>query len=233
MKFFPILAALALAGGAHAAVVFTSGTLNVAIPDDTDTGLARTLSVPDGTLSGAVSVTLNLSVPAGQTGWFGDLYGYVQHASGLSVLLSRPGRTAGNPAGYADGMNVALTFSDSAANGDIHAYRTQLSGNESTPVTSLLTGAWQPDGRTTDPALTLGVDARTASLDQFTGANPAGDWTLFLADLSGGGTYQLDSWSINFAPVPEPAEMASIAGGCLGGWLLLRRNLKRRAGLSR
>lgn len=215
-----LAALLSLAGfTTHAAVVYTSGTLNTAIPDDSSTGLASVLNVTETDPVSSVSVSLNLSVPAGQTGWFGDLYGYLQHDSGLTVLVNRPGRTGSNATGYDDGQSVVVTFADGAANGDLHSYRFTLFGNENTALSGPLTGTWQPDGRATDPALTLDTDPRTALLGQFNGVSPAGTWTLFLSDLSGGGQYQLDSWGLSFesvSPVPEPASYAVVAAGLLG-----------------
>lgn len=224
------LAALTLTGSVHAAVVYSSGTLNTAIPDDTSAGLASVLNVTETDPVSSVSVTLNLSVPAGQNGWFGDLYAYVQHDSGLAVLLNRPGRTAGNPAGYADGQSVAVTFADGAANEDIHSYRLTLFGDENTALTSPLAGTWGADGRAADPGTVLASDPRTATLNQFNGVNPAGTWTLFLADLSGDGQYQLDSWGLEFSgisPVPEPTSYAVVAAGLLG-FTLWRRATRRR-----
>lgn len=224
-----VLVGLAVATSANAAVVYTSGTLNTAIPDDTSTGLATALQVVETAPVSSVSVSLNLSVPAGQTGWFGDLYGYLQHDSGLAVLVNRSGRTGGNATGYADGQSVAVTFADGAANGDIHSYRFTLFGDENTAISGPLTGTWDVDGRAVDPGTVLASDPSTAMLSQFNGVNPAGTWTLFLADLSGGGQFQLDSWGLEFSgisPVPEPASYAVVAAGLLG-FALLRRAARR------
>jgi len=225
-----LLAGLAVATSAHAAVVYTSGTLNTAIPDNTSTGLAATLNVTGTAPVTSVSVSLNLSVPAGQAGWFGDLYAYVQHGSGLAVLLNRPGRTDGNDTGYADGQSASLTFADGAANGDIHSYRFTLFGDENTALSGPLTGTWAPDGRAVDPGTVLATDPSSATLSQFNGVNPMGTWTLFLADLSGGGQYQLDSWSLtlnDITPVPEPATLGVVFGAALLGFAAWRRQERR------
>ena len=114
-------------------------TTNRLVPDGNAAGLSdvRTLNSAIGDIT---SVTVHLKT----TGEFnGDLYGYVTHSSGFTVLLNRPGKTASSPAGYAD-SGLDVTFQDSAANGDIHLYQ-----NKTTPVAgSPLTGAWQPDDRT-------------------------------------------------------------------------------------
>lgn len=213
--------------GANAAVVITSGSLGTLIPDDTDTGLAHTLHVADSFDIGSVSVSLNLSVAPGDHGWTGDLYGYLQHGTELSVLLNRPGRTAGSaPAGYGDNQTITVSFADDAANGDIHNYRLEVTGSDLLPLTGALSGSWQPDGRATDPGAVSAGDSRTALLGQFGGRNSAGDWTLFLADLSGGGQFRLDSWSLFInavTPVPEPEHYAMLTALGLLGLTFIRR----------
>lgn len=203
----------------RAAVAIGSGPLNALIPDQSNTGVAYTLTVPDSFPISAVSVSLSLSVPAGSTGWFGDLYAYLQHDSGLAVLLNRPGRDFGSLAGYDDSQNVAVTFDDAAANGDIHNYRFALFGDETTPLTGGLTGLWQPDGRAVDPAVTVSSDLPTAMLSQFSGLNSGGVWTLFIADLSGGGEFQLDGWNLQLdgtvPPTPGVPEASTWAAGVL------------------
>ncbi len=226
MKTLPLLALPWLALTARAAVIITSGGLNTPIPDDTDTGLVHSLAVTDSFSVGSVSVSLNLSVPGGDYGWTGDLYAYLQHGAGLSVLLNRLGRTDGAPLGYGDNQAINVSFTDGAANGDIHNYRLNVTGSDVIPLTGPLTGAWQPDGRATDPALSLTADPRTALLGQFNGLDSAGTWTLFLADLSGGGRLQLDSWGVElgaFSPVPEPAAIGCAVGVALLGFAAWRR----------
>ena len=62
-------------------------------------------------------------------------------------------------------------------------------------------------------------------MDVFNSASPAGLWTLFVADLSNGGLYQLNEWTIELTgltPVPEPIETAAVfalAGIVAGLWL--------------
>lgn len=209
----------------HAAVVINSGPLNALIPDETASGYASTLEVGSIGAPASVSVSLNLSVPAGETGWLGDLYVYVQHGSDLAVLLNRVGRTAENPTGYDDSQNAALTFTDSAINGDIHQYRLTLAGNSAAPLAGPLTGVWSPDGRNRDPGLVLDTDARSALLGGLALGDAGGSWRLFLADLSGGGQHQLDSWAIRFelASVPEPAGLGGFIAASLLGFATWRR----------
>lgn len=177
-----------------------------------NSGFANAGVVPDGNVMGwsdtrvlsgiaensilDVNVTLQLN-----GGWNGDLYGYLAHSSGFSVLLNRAGRTGGDAFGYSDaGLNVR--FDDAAANGDIHLYQT-VPGY----ATAITDGsAWAPDGRSASPMTVVGTDPRTLLLSSFNGLNPNGSWTLFLADLSGGEVITVAGWGLEInaiSAVPE------------------------------
>ena len=111
-----------------------------------------------------MDVTLNIS-----GGYNGDLYCYLTHGSGFSVLLNRVGQTSLNPGGYGD-TGFAVTLSDLAAT-DIHNYQTvgyALNAN------GQLMGTWQPDGRTADPATVLDTATRSAFLSSFNTLSPNG-----------------------------------------------------------
>jgi subtilisin-like proprotein convertase family protein len=195
-----VLAALSLtlAGSASAATISQSWSGGFAgggaIPDNNPVGWTDTR-----TLSGITATTItDVNVRLSLTGGFnGDLYAYLQHTSGISILLNRPGKTATDAFGYGDsGMNV--TFDDAAA-GDIHNY--QLVGG------SILGGAsWQPDGRAVSPLTVVDTSPRTAMLSGFNGLNPNGTWTLFVADLSGGAVSTVASWGLEISAVPEPGQ---------------------------
>lgn len=217
----PFLAALPLS----AAVLIVNTPVNTTIPDDSSTGLFSQISVAtEGTVD-SISVGLNISPAIGSTAFLGDLYAYLQHDSGLSVLLNRPGRRTGETLGYDDNQSLSVTFSD-AGTGDIHSYRTVLSGNDAAPLASALTGTWIPDGRTTDPSLVLATDNPSARLTVFDGANLQGNWRMFVADISGGALHRFDSWSltVNYSPVPEPAAGAVLAALGLVTFAFFRRS---------
>jgi subtilisin-like proprotein convertase family protein len=195
-------------------------TAQLAIPDGNPAGVSdtRTISAPGQTQIQSVSVTLGLS-----SQFNGDLYAYLVHGEQICILLNRPGRTASDSFGYADqGLNI--TLADGAAN-DIHTYQlvsTPLAGNS-------LAGSWQPDGRAVDPDHVTTSDNRTALLTDFYNTDPNGTWTLYVADMHGGGTSSLESWGMEITAVPEPYESACAVGALLGAfacWRTYRRRLR-------
>ena len=171
-------------------------TTNRVVPDGNASGLQDVRS-----LNSAIAQIASVKVRLRISGEFnGDLYGYIRHSSGFSVLLNRLGKTASNTAGY-DDAGIDVTFAASAANDDIHAYR-----NVSTPAAgSPLTGEWQPDGRMADPAVVTDGSSRTALLASFSGLNAAGEWTLYLVDLESGGTNMLTQWGLEITGAVYPA----------------------------
>ena len=213
-----------LAGAsAHAQVVLTyeySG-INSGIPDGDLSGWSdtRTVTTPHTSIL-SVSVTLTLEGTGGGA-FNGDYYAYLSHEGTLAVLLNRVGVTDSNAFGYEDNGFANLTFRDDAANGDIHLYQGVVvpSGSGS------LTGIWAPDGRNVSPLSVTDTTPRTATLGELTGLNPNGEWTLFIADASGGGTARLTDWSMNIvvAAVPEPETYAAVGGALLVGFAVVRR----------
>lgn len=212
---------LGLFGCAHAQLFEVPG-LNVAVPDGDSSGLVSTVEVSGIGLSPfRVEVHLSL-LGLGDGGYAGDLYVSLQHHSGFSVLLNRPGSREERPGGYGDGSGLDVVFSDLAAS-DIHNYRLTLGGSHTLPVDGLLTGIWQPDGRNVDPGSAVWEAPRTALLDQFSGINPNGSWNLFVADLSTGGEFELRSWAVEITPVPEQELYAVVAGAGMILWAAARR----------
>jgi subtilisin-like proprotein convertase family protein len=208
-RYIPVLALFMSGSVVHASTTWTGPTWNVstAIPDNDEVGFVdtRTVSVPG--MTEITGVTVNLQITGG---WNGDLYAYLVHGSGFSVLLNRPGRSLANPDGSgASGMSI--TIADSATL-DIHTAIPMSGGSVS--------GTFQPDGRETDPYNTLNTDARTATLADFIGLDPNGTWKLFVADQSAGEESTLQSWSLTITAVPEPSAVLVAALGLLP---LLRR----------
>lgn len=172
------------------------------IPDNNASGVAFSFNVSAGGPLIITNVTVSLNLVGG---WNGDLYAYLSHGSGFSVLLNRLGRTAGNSAGSGvSGMTLSLA--DSYLN-DVH-----------TAPNNPLTGNWAPDGRFVDPFAAVDTDARTAFLSSFNGLDANGTWTIFFADVAPLATSSLQSWTVNLgvAPVvPEPSGAALFGLACL------------------
>lgn len=215
MKAIPVLGSLLVLSLHSLAVTETHNfSPNSPIPDGNPSGLANT-QMPATNIVSLTSVVISVSISGtpdtDPRAFNGDLYAYLTHGSGFSVLLNRVGRTAQTgPAsfGYGDnGLNV--TFSDSAAN-DIHLYQNVMAPPAGTP----LTGTWQPDARSADPDMVLGTSPRSAFLSSFNLLDARGAWTLFVADLSSGEEHTLNTWTLELTgAVPEPGSIALLSIG--------------------
>jgi subtilisin-like proprotein convertase family protein len=191
---------------AHAAsTVSQTFIIGTQVPDNSPIGLSESRHISSSITSiSEVNVQIVLS-----GGWAGDLYAYLTHGSGFTVLLNRPGRSLADVAG--SGVSaLTASFSDSYS-GDIHT---------TLPASGAVNGFFQPDGREIDPDNSLDTSPRTAMLSSFIGLDASGDWTLYVADVSSGDTMTLASWSLTITGVPEPATATLVAAGALG---LLRR----------
>ena len=170
--------------------------LGTTVPDNAPVGLedTRTVSLASGLVITEVTVGLTLS-----GGWNGDLYAYLAKDDGFAVLLNRPGRDADSPDG-SETSGMTVSFADSVS-GDLHTAIATIQG--------AVTGSWQPDGRAVSPSTVLDSDLRTAFLADFTGVDPSGEWTLFIADLNSGDQTTVDSWSLSLSAtaVPEPSSL--------------------------
>lgn len=171
-------------------------TTNRLVPDGNPSGLSDAQAV-DSTIASITSLKVRLKI----TGEFnGDLYVYLRHSSGFSVLLNRPGKTGTNALGYAD-SGFDITLQDGAANGDLHVYQNVVTPPDGSP----LTGIWQPDGRNIDPELVTDASVRSTSLANFNGLNASGEWTLYLVDAQSGATNMLTEWGLDITGGAMPA----------------------------
>ncbi len=182
----------------------TNFSVNMGVPDAVSSGLAstKTVATPITYISG-----LKVSVKLSGT-WNGDIYCYLTHSSGYTVLLNRVGRRTGSSLGYGDG-GFDVTFDDGAANGDIHHYRLTLNNNETTPISGALTNVWAPDGRTNNPTGVLDGNPRSALLSSFNGTDPNGEWVLFVADMESGDLFTLDNWGLEITGYTPPSIVAN------------------------
>ena len=203
-KMFGILLLLlaALAGRADSTnQVFSTGTVNLAVPVNDQLGLTSTLDV--GGISGS---TTNFTVNLDITGGFnGSLYAYlVSPQDKMLVLLNPAGMGSGNYFGSGNKVSLNIT-----------------AGGQ-------LTYTWVSDSQTIAPLYlaSAAFDAAPTSstLADLDGSNPNGVWTLFVADLAGGGQSTLVSWSLSVVTVPEPQTWTIFGGGLAAGWLMIRRH---------
>jgi subtilisin-like proprotein convertase family protein len=196
---------------AQSATYLQSWNVGLTIPDDDAVGLANTQTVTGSGIDtiSLVEVTLLLD---GASAWNGDYYAYLHHGGGVTILLNRIGKTSTNSIGSGTvGMDV--TFADDAAT-DVH---------QASATSGTLAGTYQPDARQADPAVVTDASPRTAFLSNFQGMSADGDWTLFIADMSGGDQGQLVKWSLSITgtAVPEPA--SSLLCLCAAPLILRRK----------
>ena len=196
---------------ASAATIILDWTVGSGVPDANFVGVADTRTVSSAIL-GITSVEVRLELSGG---WNGDIYAYLNHSSGFSVLLNRPGKRTGNLIGSGS-SGFTITFSDAAA-ADVH---TSLANS------GLITGTYQPDARTADPSTVLDTSPRAAFLSSFNGLSASGDWTLFVSDTEAGDESILVGWGLTInGTVPEPGCMMLMLLGIAGVTMRRRRSL--------
>jgi len=213
-KLILLAVVLASVSAAHAIIYSTnwnSGFANAGVvPDNNFSGWSDSRSVstmPAGTFT-SLSVNLQLS-----GGWNGDLYAYLVHDSGFTVLLDHVGvGVSGVSAyGYGDaGMNLTLA----ATGTSIHQY----GGNA--------TFSGSPSG-------TFQTDNTSGSLASFLSTSPNGTWSLFLADTSGGSVSTVQNWGLqmDIVAVPEVETwIAAALAGMFGAFWLNRQLLGAKRG---
>jgi hypothetical protein len=223
-----LAAAPLAASGQLTTNVFNFTGLNLAIPDNDPNGVQISENVTglSGPIAG-IQLTLDIAGTGVGGAFNGDYYAeLVNNQGGFAVLLNRAGMSSSNLFGYADN-GFSVTFSDTAAN-DIHFYQDY---SASFNLDGQLIGTWQPDGENISPLSDSSVfdnapSQQTAMLSSFDGDNPNDTWTLFLADLSEGGTAQVTGWSLDITTVPEPSSSNLLAAGLIASlWFLRRRTM--------
>ena len=213
MKHFKHLWALGLllSFTTHAGL-YSSGALSGGtIPDGSLVGMQSSYTFSDIYDYNITDVVVTLNVSGGYNG---NLYAYLTHGSGTAVLLNRVGVGSSDSFGASGSGLTTLILSSSAAN-NIHF---NLSGT---------TGTYAPDGRAIDPlSVASAFDDLPPgnALTAWNGTSPNGVWTLYFADVvTGGGTPNLTSWSLDVTAVPEPANVAlGIFAGLFGAVGLVR-----------
>ena len=200
-----MLASLVSANAVIYSTNWSTGFANAGVvPDNNFSGWSDSRSVstmPAGTLMG-VAVDLQLS-----SGWTGDLYAYLVHSSGFVVLLDRVG-TPGAAFGFGAG-NMSLTLADNGFNSQVITANIHGGGANAS-------GLFNPDNDNAGTATT----GASGSLGSFLGTSPNGTWSLFVADLNGGGVTTIQSWGLQMEIVPEPQTgTLALAGALVAFWL--------------
>ena len=166
-------------------------SLNLGIPDGNPCGMASEITV-SGAGRAVSHVTVTLNVAGGRSG---DLYAYLSYHGTLVTLVNRVGTGGGDAFGSADSGFNNVTLGSTGS--DVH-WASAGGG--------ALTGSYLAVGRQIDPlSATASFKANgTVTLDgSFAGVNPNGTWTLFIADLSTGGTSTLEGWSLDITALPD------------------------------
>lgn len=220
MKLLLPLFAILFSASADAAVTIVQSSISsTIIPDYNFSGYTDTLTVTAGeggipplqNIYFITNITINLVF---NDGWNGDLFVYLVHNNNIAILLNRVGRDTGTPDGSASaGINITL---DDNAPANVH---TQA------PTSGPYTGVYSSDGRESDPDEVVNADPRTATLSDFVGDSPIGDWTIFVADLGLGSQSTLESWTMTITAIPEPG--VSLLLGAFASVAAFRRNRQR------
>jgi subtilisin-like proprotein convertase family protein len=162
---------------------------NTLIPDGNPVGITLTMPVSDIPVDAGAIGGLTVSLNI-SGGYDGNLYAYLVAPSGAMELLL-PGVTPSAPFGNNNpGSGMNITLEDGG-----------------TAITS-------------SSDLSSGTYAAAGTLADFNGSSSDGNWELFLADMvSGGGTSELNSWSLDITAVPEPTSGALwLLAGLAGLW---------------
>lgn len=220
-RLLALVGALTMFGSSAFADAWVDWNVGAAVADNDPMGVQDTR-----TLSGYVGVIQSVEVRLTLTGMLlehaynGDYFVTLQHDSGYAVLLNRAGRTATEALGYDNnGFNVAFTLGGN----DVHSYQANTPSYDGS---GRLTGTWGVDGRNADPDLVFDTSPRTDMLASFTGIDPNGDWTIFVADMNQNAVGTFDSWGLNVTVVPEPSTTLLLG---LGMAALLARRKKLNA----
>jgi hypothetical protein len=198
--------------------------LNIRIPDNNSVGVFKLATLNSG-ITNITKLRIALRIQESYEVFNGDYYAMLTHNGTAVVLLNRVGRPVNWGSGY-DDCGFDVVFDDSSTNGDIHVYKNILGDAYLSP----LIGTWQPDGRTNAPRSVLDSDPRTTKLSDFYGKSADGDWILFVADLSSGGTGSLKGWGFEIegeaAPIipqiellTQPTNTTIVAGATASFWI--------------
>lgn len=157
-------------GGTLGNINGTNST-SASIPDNSSTGISRSITLPAGIMTSASNLTVTLNITHT---WVGDLVVTLTSPCGTTTIFDRPGVPASTN-GNSNNLSGSYTFTTAAVNG--------LS--ETGAVSA---GSYKPTN-------TAGSTHNFSGLT-FPCANTAGTWTLTIKDLASGDNGTLSSWSV-------------------------------------
>ncbi len=191
---------------------FSSGTINLSIPDNTPAGISSTIPVTGGVILDAaskLSVTLTfgtgITAPNREHTWVGDLKVTLTSPGGNTIVFDRPGVPVSGTGNNAD-MNGAYTFTTSAS-----AILPQLNTDASVVSGNVVNGNYKPSD-SSNPDAAHNWAGFTFPF------NVNGNWTLTISDNATSDFGDLINWSLSFATfyshvVAGPGTIGSV--GCL------------------
>lgn len=167
-------------------------------------------TIPDGNPVGT-SFYGDITAPAGDT------------VSSLSVSFTVTGGYNSDLYAYLLSPNGTMVVLLNQAGG--------LTGSGFNNVT-FSTGPYSSIQTAVNDGVVSGTWNAAGDLANFAGAGVNGTWTLYFADLSGGATSTLNSWSLDITAVPEPVNVALGVFGVLGCGALVVRIRRRGTGIN-
>lgn len=165
-------------------VVGTSGTINLAVPDNTPAGVNSTINIPAGTSipnAGSLKVRINMKHT-----WVGDLKFTLTTPCGTTLLFDRPGVPV-STVGNSDNLGT-----DNTTNPNPAVYTFDVAGATVIPETNVGTGFIAAG--TYKPSDVNGAAQNWAGLTF--PCTATGTWTLNISDNAGGDVGTLVDWQI-------------------------------------
>lgn len=165
-------------------VVASSGTINLAIPDNTPAGTSSVIALTGATLPTAADLKLRLNI---RHSWVGDLRVTLTSPCGTTLVFDRPGVPAST---FGNSNNLGTS---NAATPPPAIYIFDIAGATVLNETSIASGFIPAGTYKPSDASNPGFGHNWAGMTFPCGA---GNWTLTLADNGGGDVGMLVDWAI-------------------------------------
>ena len=191
----PIVLTVNASGGTFN-TTFSSGSINLAIPDNNPIGISNTIAVNSGFLLDAASklaVTLTFGTLTGTTPprehtWAGDVKVSLTTPGGITIVFDRPGVPASASGNSAD-FNGAYIFTTTAA-----SILPQSVSSTLVVAGNIINGSYKPSD-SSNPDAAHNWNGLSFPF------NVNGNWTLSVSDNAGADVGDLVSWTVSFTAV--------------------------------